>query len=528
MATGTIVSVDQAKSMLREANKDYYGRKTWQSLYGNIALQEQQAMSSLTQDYASDVAEAYASAYQNKQAVAASNIGQGYKTVAQENIDAALAEAFETYQANYLSGVSQVAQSSAKQVAAVSELEQKQAEKVSALADKPYEYLQSMWAQYKDSYNKDLLDEYSALDDKSKAEFLEQHPEMQATINNLFNNPNWQKYLTQRTDADTGEAYYDLMTWDELAQARGFYDENKSLTMAGTDFFDQMINEAANLNIPGVQSFGEWLKGSDAELYDWATSDDAFNYSLRGNNMGTFQQYVGMMSSDQQYQFVERYGGMNSDEVKGLFDSFNTKLNNIGEQIYKDANNTTKIKDIVNNIGAVGSDVDAFIKQLGIDSSELDTSLATIAREAGLVSANTTQLSIKDFSELLTSQSFNADSTVATRLLQVIQNTGSGFVGGLATGAGLAATSTIGGAVAAGPYGAAAGAGVGVGLMLASTIAGTFIGLAKGIGEAVGSKREQRQKNIDFATSAQKQMQTLITTLTAYAEQQRRLKQEGY
>ena len=64
--------------------------------------------------------------------------------------------------------------------------------------------------------------------------------------------------------------------------------------------------------------------------------------------------------------------------------------------------------------------------------------------------------------------------------------------------------------------------------MLASTIAGTFIGLAKGIGEAVGSKREQRQKNIDFATSAQKQMETLITTLTAYAEQQRRLKQEGY
>lgn len=511
MATGTIVSVDQAKSMLREANRDYYGRKTWQSLYGNIALQEQQAMSSLTQDYASDVAEAYASAYQNKQAVAASNIGQGYKTIAQENIDAALAEAFETYQANYLSGVSQVAQSSAKQVGAISELEQKQAEKVSALADKPYEYLQSIWAQYKDSYNKDLWDEYSVLDDKFKAAFLEQHPEMQATINNLFNNPNWQKYLTQRTDADTGEAYYDLMTWDELAQARGFYDENKSLTMAGTDFFDQMINEAANLNIPGVQSFGEWLKGSDAELYDWATSDDAFNYSLRGNNMGTFQQYVGMMSSDQQYQFVERYGGMNSDEVKGLFVNIQTKADDIAKRITEKGGTDTKA--IANDYKGLISEVATVTKQLGYDVNKLEEEFATQLKAAGLVSSDTKRVSFEQLGDILLNQASQAKDVHKEQAGIITSGTGVGMSGGAFVG-GLIGSVVPGAGTAAG---AAIGAFVGG---LSGTIAGAM--------DAARIGKDLEKENMQISKNIQKRMETFITTLTAYAEQQRRLKQEGY
>lgn len=511
MATGTIVSVDQAKSMLREANRDYYGRKTWQSLYGNIALQEQQAMSSLTQDYASDVAEAYASAYQNRQAVAASNIGQGYKAVAQENIDAALAEAFETYQANYLSGASQIAQSSAKQIGAVSELEQTQAENVAALSGKPYEYLQSIWAQYKDSYNKDLWDEYSALDDKYKAAFLEQHPEMQASLDNLFNNPNWQKYLTQRTDADTGEAYYDLMTWDELAQTRGFYDENKSLTAIGTDFFDQMINEAANLNIPGVQSFGEWLRGSNAELYDWATSEDAFNYSLRGNNMGTFQQYIGMMSTDQQYQFVERYGGMSSEEVKGLFGNIETKANDIAKRITEKGGTDTKA--IANDYKGLISEVATVTKQLGYDMNALEEEFATELKAAGLVSNDTTRVSFEQLGDIL----FNEASQVKNVQKEQTQIVTAG------TGVGMAGGAFVGGLMGSVVPGAGTVAGAAIGAFVGG-LSGTIAGLV----DAMRIGKDLEKENMQISKNIQRRMETLITTLTAYAEQQRRLKQEGY
>lgn len=511
MATGTIVSVDQAKSMLREANKDYYGRKTWQSLYGNIALQEQQAMSSLTQDYASDVAEAYASAYQNRQAVAASNIGQGYKAAAQENIDAALAEAFETYQANYLSGASQIAKSSATQIGAVSELEQKQAENVAALSGKPYEYLQSIWAQYKDSYNKDLWDEYSALDDKYKAAFIEQHPEMQASLDNLFNNPNWQKYLTQRTDTDTGETYYDLMTWDELAQARGFYDENKSLTAVGTDFFDQMINEAANLNIPGVQSFGEWLKGSDAELYDWATSDDAFNYTLRGNNMGTFQQYVGMMSTDQQYQFVERYGGMSSEEVKGLFGNIETKANDIAKRITEKGGTDTKA--IANDYKGLISEVATVTKQLGYDMNALEEEFATELKAAGLVSSDTTRVSFEQLGDILLNQASQAANVQKEQTKVVTTGTGVGMAGG----------AFVGGLMGSVVPGAGTVAGAAIGAFIGG-LSGTIAGLVDSI--RVGKDLEK--ENMQISKNIQKRMETLITTLTAYTEQQRRLKQQGY
>lgn len=504
MAVGTVVSVDQAKSMLREANRDYYGRKTWQSLYGNVALQEQQAMSSLTQDYASDVAEAYASAYQNKQAIAASNIGQGYKFAAQEDIDAALAEAFETYHANYLSSASQVSSSIAQQTEAIASAEQTQAENVAAMADKPYEYLQSIWAQYKDTYNKDLWDEYTALDDNFKAAFLEQHPEMQASLHNIFNNPNWQKYLTQRTDVDTGEAYYDLMTWDELAQARGFYDENQALTVAGTDFFDQMINEAANLNIEGLPSFGEWLKGSDADLYNWVTSDDAFNYSLRSNNMGTFQQYLGMMSTDQQYQFVERYGGMSSDEVKGLFSNIKTKANDIAKRVTEKGGTDTKA--ILNDYKSLTNDIKFVTQMLGFDTQELEKAFATTLKEAGIISSDRTSVS---FDELVDIISNNSDFIIDIGKQK--------------------ATSVVAGAGATMAAGAVAGSFILPGL---GTIAGAVIGgIAGGIAGAIDASnatKESEANNMQISQRIQKQTETLIASLTAYAEQQRRLTQEGY
>src|SRR5574344_1264451 len=112
---GMIFDTSDIKSQLAQANRDYYGRKVWENLYGSIDYAKQKQLGKLQQDYSSAVNEAYASAYLANQNIAASNLGVGYKAAAFEENDLALEEAYNTYRQKYLAGVSEVESLSAKQ-----------------------------------------------------------------------------------------------------------------------------------------------------------------------------------------------------------------------------------------------------------------------------------------------------------------------------------------------------------------------------------------------------------------------------
>ena len=76
---GQIFSTNDIARQLKEANRTYEGLKIWEQLYGSVNLAEQQAISSLEQDYSKEVGQAYLSSLQQEQDILASNIGQGYK-----------------------------------------------------------------------------------------------------------------------------------------------------------------------------------------------------------------------------------------------------------------------------------------------------------------------------------------------------------------------------------------------------------------------------------------------------------------
>ena len=48
---GLNVTGADAVRYLKEMNRDYYGRKTWEQAFGNIDLSEQQQIGSLGYDY---------------------------------------------------------------------------------------------------------------------------------------------------------------------------------------------------------------------------------------------------------------------------------------------------------------------------------------------------------------------------------------------------------------------------------------------------------------------------------------------
>ena len=299
---GMIFDTSDIKSQLAEANRDYYGRKVWENLYGSIDYAKQRQLGKLQQDYSSAVNEAYASAHLANQNIAASNLGVGYKTAASEANDLALEEAYNTYRQKYLAGVSEVESLSAKQTQNVTNALSEQAKYESEFAEKPYEYLQYLFNKYSEG-------------DRA---------------NNIFYNEElWKRYTNEAKDEAgnlTGER--ELKSWEEIAnygayedvegkkQWTGLFDESGNLTIKGADFFDQMINQLAYEG-RGI-SFGNWLAENDEKLYEWSRSYNPYNYTEAGTNLGSFKTMVGLTSADEKYTFMERFGGLSKSDVNNM------------------------------------------------------------------------------------------------------------------------------------------------------------------------------------------------------------------
>ena len=333
---GNITTRSSVKQSLMEANKDYLERKSWEQLYGSIDLAKQQQISGLQQDYAKDVANAYASAYNQNAAIASSNLGQGYKLSAMESVDDALAKAYETYRSNYLQGVSEAESYASKATAGVTEALDTQTENTQTMLYKPYEYLTWLREQYAEG-------------DTEKDIFLTDRL--------------WKQYMTDELD-EKGNATGNrtLMSWDEL-QAK-MYDDEGNLTDFGTDFYDVMLNKMS-AEQPSL-GFNKWLAENDEKLYDWFASVNPYDYSSYDNrNIGSFKKLVGMKSNDYTYSFIERSGAFTNEELDIMFDKFiNTasELKDIGTN-FTDAD---KQKDAAKTYKTMANDLKSLTDELGI------------------------------------------------------------------------------------------------------------------------------------------------------------------
>lgn len=367
---GRIFDASQIKSQLSEANRDYMGRKAWESLYGSINLSEQNQLGQLQTDYAQAVSKAYAQAQASNASIAASNLGQGYKAAAMSDVDAALQQAYDSYRNSYLEGAAEVQNTAAQAIQNVSSTQTTEAENYTKLANKPYDYL------------KYLFDKYSegAAEDNP---FLNDDP-----LNVL-----WRRYTYKYYDPDD-PAYeinkklgvnYEirLRDWSDIQSE--MFDEQGNLTKFGTDFYDQMFNQNAYEGNTEL-SFGRWLADTDEDLYNWSQSYNPYDFTGAGTNLGSFKTFVGMGSTDETYRFIDAFSGMDEKQVNDMFSGITKKAEEIGKNIsdkYKSTDsrygkNSEKItaqyaglindvRDIFDRIGVT----EDFEKDTGIKFSEL-------------------------------------------------------------------------------------------------------------------------------------------------------------
>lgn len=464
---GMIFDTSDIKSQLAQANRDYYGRKVWENLYGSIDYAKQKQLGKLQQDYSSAVNEAYASAYLANQNIAASNLGVGYKAAASEANDLALEEAYNTYRQKYLAGVSEVESLSAQQTQNVTNALGEQAKYMSDFAEKPYEYL------------KYVFDKYS---------------EGERANNIFYNEELWKRYTKEVKDEagnPTGER--ELKSWEEIAnygayeevegkkQWTGLFDNSGNLTIKGVDFYDQMINQLAYEG-RGI-SFAQWLSGNDEKLYEWSRSYNPYNYTEAGTNLGSFKTMVGLTSADEKYTFMERFGGLSKSDVNNMYSGFTNKLNELNKKISSSSGKDSK--QIASEFAGLTAEIGKLTKQLGIT--------ADVENELGM--------SLDDLGKYLAN---NASAAVSN---------GDIWLQGVQT----ALTSIGSGAV----IGAKAGGGKGA-------IAGAIVGAIVGSAFAALEAKNTKEQNKELARASRDAYDNLVTTLITYSQNKQREAQINY
>ena len=470
MPYGYLQTGSNVAKQLKELNRDYEGRKTWGQLYGSVDLSSNKAIASLERDYAEDVSEAYASAYRNRGAIQNMGLGQGFVNEATSDLDLALSEAFQAYKQNYANNVSSIKQNANEARSAIDATLLNEAENYVKMQNSTYDYLQYLY-------------------DRSQG--LNNY-ELDANLQRMFaENPNWNKYIVQSKD-QYGNDVSRLMTQQELYERNYTLnpDGTANITSAGIDFYDQMLNSLTQE--VGGYGYYDWLSKQDSDLFNWASERNAYDYTEAGTNLGTFKTMMGIKSTDDQYQFIERFGGLNEEQINKMFSNFTNKVTELYTKL-GEANHFDR-SDILSDVSKLTAEVRNVAAELGLEN-EIEEALG---------------MSWENFNTILNyyAQNFVTTGELAADILpDVIGTTISTGTAGAALGSKLGAS---GGTVIAPGVGTAIGT---VSTGMAGAIIGSFAGMLMSIPNAWNKAKTSKAENIKFTQKSIDAYNDLILTL---------------
>lgn len=459
---GWVFTDSDTKVNLYNSNRDYYGEKTFEKLYNQATVSAQASLDVAQKNYQNSLVEAYASAMGSKSALAQTNLYGEAKEAQIADINAAMQSAFNTYQNNLLAQEQTINEKYQQNISAIDTALTQQAENYNALAGSAYEYLQY------------LYDEYDMSGDDE---------------NNIFANDKlWSRYTT--IDEDGARR---LKTWQELVKGEGMtdageytglFDDKGNLTIKGSEFFDQMFNEVSVAGKGGKYKYGqgywEWLNETNPELKAWAQSSNPYDYNAAGTNIGSFKEDVGLLSTDETYRFMERFGGFTAEEAKSMYAEFESEIS----KLMSDASGEkgkNKGRDITKDTLSLSNKLQDYCDKLGIPLTNDDWQAINSELQRYIAGTKTMGQMAGDW--------FGTTFTTTATM----------------TGTGAALGSVV--------------PGVGTG---AGAVAGVIIGGLGGIITASIATDEQRKANQKNAKDATARLNEVLVYLTNYASEQQK------
>jgi len=292
------------RNILEKNNKQQSGVRTWRQLFGNASLGYENQADSLKSYYSDVMAQAYKSnlAQQNNIMGAGLNVGATNELISLTRQN--LQDAYNNYIKNYAANLNTAATAYSKEIDAISQALTERADNFAKLYNYAYNYLSEELSSSVDSTGKTYLD---------------------------ANDMSWM-YEGEGIDRK-------LASWNNIASK--LKNDDGSLNEQGKAFFDQIFNARPegfkNDTGDNTKTFGEWLSEKDNDLYNWLVSQDLFNYTFAGTNLGTAKVIIGRESTNDIYNKknyiditdMEAFANLNIDERavrKALLDYQNTKF----------------------------------------------------------------------------------------------------------------------------------------------------------------------------------------------------------
>lgn len=331
------------KNALQESERDAFGNYTWRQAMSNIDYQTKLAEQQAKQLYGEDVATAYQAAAQQRATIAGSALGSGTKTALQQELANTLNTAYDQYMSNYQQNLSNIATQASSAYNELNKLLEERATYMGEYEQEHYKYLQSLDKWYQDQVT-------NATDNAAREQATKAYQDFMTGLE-------WSKFY------NTSEQGSVLKSWEELStpvmdpltgEYVSLYDAKGNLTRAGRDFYDQMENYYATRVAKEGEtlppSFQQYLYSENEELYEWANQYNPYSYApnLAGEstNVGAFKQLLGIESTDEQYSFLERLGGLSKTEIDVAF-------NDMFDDLSSQTMTMDNINDVVSNMRSI-------------------------------------------------------------------------------------------------------------------------------------------------------------------------------
>lgn len=409
------MTLAQAKQNLVAQNRDYYNRKTWDTLLSQSTRAAETAEKQLVDQYTEASTEAYTSYLKNRSAIEGSNLyGDSKQNMLLDN-RINLEEAYNTYRQNLAKGQEEISEQYQSNISAIDTELTKEAQNYLDYENLHYDYLKELFENSPQLYNDPRFAHYITRDKVLNEETREWEID-----------PETGEYVLQDPRVKTvDELYNDMYTYNAET-------DEYEMNQAAVDYYD-MIENLALEDIQGARSWQSFLEETNPELAEWAASTDQYNYTTIGKKASSFKTMTGRESTDFAWSYAERMTGVKVQQLNEQFDSFKTKFEDTVKELKGDEGDLTKTKDNVTSISNMVKEVGGLLDDYGIKKS--------IEQQINM--------SFDEFADKLASAANSTSSTSGTvwkTVGQVLGATAAGGLVGAATGGPAAPiTAVIGG-----------------------------------------------------------------------------------
>jgi len=299
---GMNFTVSDIKENLERNDVMQNGVRSWHKLFGTTSLGANAQMDSLNTSYADTINQAYQANMNQKNAVLNAGMNKNTTNLGLSMTNADLRNTYDTFIGNYGKAASAIGEQYGQNVAAIDAGMTEKAENLKKLYESVYDYASNEFSNYPDdTVNRDYLTDREL---------------------------NW----TRTKDADGN--YGKMRSWEELAPE--LFDADGNITDKGKEFYDQMLNAQPygndysytdkDGNVRERRSFDQWLSEKNPELRAWMSSEDVFNYTEKGTNLGTAKTMLGMDSTDEISTRDENRAQLGTPDSDPVVNEFKTSI----------------------------------------------------------------------------------------------------------------------------------------------------------------------------------------------------------